>query len=214
MAIVRLGVEDAKHFWFQNDLIIYTLTSNETDEVIALPKVEVERGLKYLHKLKSCKTYGDAQNLYTLFSKDLLAPKLIPRIEDITQHYDFLRDFSFSKKLPLTHDKNSLHHPDEDPTSDELMVNIENDEFVWNESAVYLDDNEQFAACRNIQIWTDAWIPLEIATTVGIPDLGYGIDYYEAEMVYKDRELFINEFLKFGISTKIDHPDLKELAGY
>jgi hypothetical protein len=76
-------VEEAKDFWFEGDLTIYTLGYEWVDEVIALPKIEVERGLVYLRKLKSCKTYEEAQNLYLEFCKDLKAPKLIPRMRDL-----------------------------------------------------------------------------------------------------------------------------------
>ena len=75
MGIERLSVEEAKDFWFKGDLTIYTLGYEWVDEVIALPKIEVERGLKYLRELKECKTYEDAQNLYLKFSKDQIAPK-------------------------------------------------------------------------------------------------------------------------------------------
>ena len=214
MGIERLGVEDAKDFWFQGDLVIYTLGHDWVDEVIALPKIEVERGLKYLRKLKNCKTYAEAQDLYMEFSSDLNAPKLIPRIEDLREHYDFLWEYSFNKDARLPHDQDPDSFTDENPPVEDLILNIENDEFIWNESPIYSDDNENFAACRNIQIWTDAWIPLEIAQRIGTPDLGYGIDYYEAENLYKDRDIFIQEFLKYGVKTEIDHPDLRELAGF
>ena len=214
MGIERLSVEEAKSYWFANDLIAYAFWGEGEYEVIALPKIEVERGLKYLHKLKECETYGEAQKLYVEFSNDPFAPKLIPRIEDLSQHYEFLYEHWCAKDTRLPHDQDPDSFTDEDPGTDELLESIENDEFIWNEAPPYLDENENFAACRNIQIWTDAWIPSEISQAAGTPDVGYGIDYFEAELLYKDRELFIQEFKKYGIEIIFDHPDLRELAGY
>ena len=214
MGIERLSVEEAKDYWFGSDLVAYGFWGEGDYEVIALPKVEVERGLKYLHKLKECKTYGEAQKLYVEFANDLFAPKLIPRIEDLSQHYEFLYENWHAKDTRLPHDQDPETYTDQDPSIEELLECIEDDEFIWNEAPPYLDENENFAACRNIQIWTDAWIPSEIANVVGTPDVGYGIDYFEAEFLYKDRELFIQEFKKYGIEIIFDHPDLRELAGY
>ena len=236
MAIKRLSVEEAKDFWFKGDLTIYTLGYEWVDEVIALPKVEVERGLKYLRKLKKCKTYGDAHNLYLEFSKDNSAPRLIPRIIDPMEDSEFTEDlfaeYLLSKGIPVEeqldyvekslglrdfltnfYEGDWLPHEYDNAYCD-LRDHIVSTEvpFVWDGAIPYLDDNLNFAACRNFQIWTDAWIPKEIAEGLGTPDLGFGIDYYEAENLYKNGDLFIQEFLKFGIVTKIDHPDLKELA--
>ena len=214
MAMSRLGVDDAKHFWFANDLVAYAFWGEGDYEVIALPKIEVERGLKYLNKLKECKTYGEAQKLYVEISNDPFAPRLIPRIEDLSQHYEFLYEHWLAKDTRLPHDQDPETYTDEDPDIDILLESIEHDEFIWNEAGPYLDDNNNFAACRNNQIWTDAWIPLEVAQAIGTPDLGFGIDYYEAELLYKNMERFTQEFNKHGIMTIFDHPDLRELAGY
>ena len=214
MGIERLSVEEAKSFWFANELVAYAFWGDGNYEVIALPKIEVERGLKYLHKLKNCKTYGEAQNLYIEFRDDPFAPKLIPRIEDLNQHYEFLYEHWLAKDTRLPHDQDPETYTDEDPSIDYLLEDIENDEFIWNEASPYLDENENFAACRNIQIWTDAWIPSEISQAAGTPDLGYGVDYYEAELLYKDKALFIQEFKKHGIEIVFEHPHLQELVGY
>jgi hypothetical protein len=93
-----------------------------------------------------------------------------------------------------------------------MFESIKDQEFVWDQAPVYLDENGIFAACRNMQIWTDAWIPKEIAEKVGTPDKGYGIDYYEAELIYEDRDLFIEEFLRHGILTSMHILDLHELS--
>lgn len=238
MTIERLSVEEAKDFWFQGDLTIYTLGYEWVDEVIALPKVEVERGLTYLRKLKKCETYEAAQNIYIEFSNDPSAPKLIPRIIDPMENLEFVEDlfskYLLDKGIPIQEQidyvdqnlglrdfMNNFYKGDWLPHEyDDELRNLQEHivftevPFIWDEAPPYLDENGNFAACRDIQIWTDAWIPSEIAQDIGTPDLGYGIDYYEAEKLYKNRDLFIQEFLKYGIKTEINHPDLRELAGF
>lgn len=239
MGIARLSVEEAKDFWFEGDLTIYTLGYEWVDEVIALPKIEVERGLVYLRKLKGCKTYEEAQKLYLEFCEDPEAPKLIPRIIDPMDNLEFVDDLFWNylltskgikseqqldyvdQEMGLRDHMNESYKGDwlpheYDDALRELQEQIVLTEvpFLWNEAPPYLDDNGSFAACRNIQIWTDAWIPSEIAERIGTPDIGYGIDYYEAENLYESLKLFIDEFLKFGIKTEINHPDLRELAGH
>ena len=214
MGIKRLLVAEAKDFWFEGDLTIYTLDYEWVDEVIALPKIEVERGLKYLRKLKMCKTYGEAQDLYLEFTEDSSAPKLIPRLRDLRQENDLLFDLWVSTDTRLPHDQDPKTYTDAEPSTEELIEIIEHIEFIWDESPLYHDDNGIFAACRNIQIWTDAWIPKEIAEAIGTPDLGYGIDYYEAENLYMNLDQFIEAFEKHGIKTELNHPDLRELAGH
>lgn len=238
MGIGRLSVEDAKDFWFKGDLTVYTWGYDGVDQVIALPKIEVERGLKYLRKLQNCRTYKEAQDIYIEFSKDQSAPKLIPRIIDPMENLEFTEDifskYLLSKGIAV---EEQLEYVDKNLGLRDLMNNsyahnwlpheYDNEyrelverivftdvPFVWHEAPPYLDDNYNFAACRDIQIWTDAWIPKEISEAIGTPDLGYGIDYSEAENLYKNRDLFIQEFLKYGIKTEIDHPELRELVGY
>jgi hypothetical protein len=93
-----------------------------------------------------------------------------------------------------------------------MFESIKDQEFIWDQAPVYFDDKGIFAACRNMQIWTDAWIPREIAEKVGTPDKGYGIDYYEAELIYMDKVSFVEEFLRHGIKTLMHIPDLHELS--
>jgi hypothetical protein len=213
MEIQRLSVKDAKSYWFADELVAYAFWGEGNHEVIALPKIEVERGLKYLRKLKNCRTYGEAQNLYIEFCDDPFAPKLIPKIEDLRQHYEFLYENWVAKDTRLPHDQDPETYTDVEPEIDVLLACIEDDEFIWDEAAPYLDENENFAACRDIQIWTDAWIPSEVSQVAGTPDIRHGIDYCKAELLYRDRELFIQEFKKHGIDIIFEHPNLRELAG-
>ena len=43
--VARRSVADTKQFWFEDELIVYLTQINEN--IYALPKIEVERSLKY-----------------------------------------------------------------------------------------------------------------------------------------------------------------------
>lgn len=213
MGIDRLGIADAKSYWFAGDLVAYAFGGEEGYEVISLPKAEVVRGLYYLRKLKACNTYGQAQKLFHEFSEDKKAPKLIPRLENLENHYEFLLEMWDANETRLPHNQDPEFFTDGDPTLEMLMSNIEEKEFVWDEAPPYLDDNETFATCRNMQRWTDAWMPKEIVDEIGEPDTGFGIDYYEAEYLYKDKNRFMEAFGKHGIRIEFENKELEELAG-
>jgi hypothetical protein len=213
----RLNMADAKDYWFGGDLTVYAdIGPNST--VVALPAQEVDRGLIYLDKLKACNFYEAAEDLYDEFKNDLAAPKLIPRIIDPLYDYEYV-DMLFTdylnkmgiaeeeyldyvdQEMGLRNIMNEFYKGDwlpheYDDNYRELAQHIVRTKvpFVWSEALPYLDDNGLFAGCRNAERWTDAWVPIEITTAIGVPDTGYGIDYYEAEYVYKDMEKFVTEF--------------------
>lgn len=208
---------DAKDYWFGGNLTVYAdIGPNST--VVALPAQEVDRGLIYLDKLKACNFYEAAEDLYDEFKNDLAAPKLIPRIIDPLYDYEYV-DMLFTdylnkmgiaeeeyldyvdQEMGLRNIMNEFYKGDwlpheYDDNYRELAQHIVRTKvpFVWSEALPYLDDNGLFAGCRNAERWTDAWVPIEITTAIGVPDTGYGIDYYEAEYVYKDMEKFVTEF--------------------
>lgn len=225
----RMSIEEAKDFWFGGDLTVYAdIGPNET--VIALPAREVTRGLHYLAKLQACSTYQAAEDLFAEFTKDPAAPKLIPRIIDPMKDFEYVEEL-FTKYLLEKGIEESEHldyvdqemglrdfmeeHykgdwlPHEyDDEYRELAEHVVRTEvpFVWNTAPPYLDDNLNFAACRNAELWTDEWMPKEITTAVGIPDTGYGIDYYEADYIYPSMETFVNEFEQNGFAVIISDP--------
>jgi len=213
----RLNMADAKDYWFGGNLTVYAdIGPNST--VVALPAQEVDRGLIYLDKLKACNFYEAAEDLYDEFKNDLAAPKLIPRIIDPLYDYEYVNmlftDYLNKKgiaeeehldyvdqEMGLRNIMNEFYKGDwlpheYDDNYRELAQHIVRTKvpFVWSEALPYLDDNGLFAGCRNAERWTDAWVPIEITTAIGVPDTGYGIDYYEAEYVYKDMEKFVTEF--------------------
>jgi hypothetical protein len=225
---------DAKEYWFGGDLTVYAgIGPNST--VVALPAQEVDRGLIYLDKLKACNTYEAAEGLYHAFKNDPCAPKLIPRIIDPLDDFeyvdilftDYLNKMGVAKEEHLNYVDQEMglrNLTDEfykgdwlpheyDDNYRELAQHIVRTKvpFVWSEAPPYLDDNGLFAACRNAERWTDAWVPIEITAAIGAPDTGYGIDYYEAEYVYNDIEKFVNEFSKHNIKVVLSDLKLKRL---
>ena len=220
----RMNIEKAKDFWFGGDLTVFAdMGPNET--VIALPAREVTRGLNYLAKLQACTTYEAAEELFLQFTKDPFAPKLIPRIIDPFAHYEYV-DELFAKYLLGKGIEESEHldyvdqemglraFMDEHYKGDwlpheyddefrELAEHVVRTEvpFAWNTAPPYLDDNLDFAACRNAEVWTDRWMPVEITTAIGTPDTGYGIDYFEADYIYPSMEMFIETFVVHGFKV-------------
>ena len=222
----RMGIEAAKDFWFGDDLTVFAdIGPNET--VIALPAREVVRGLNYLAKLQACTTYEAAEELFLQFTKDPSAPKLIPRIIDPFAHFEYV-DELFTKYLLGKGIEESEHldyvdqemglralmdehykgdwlpheYDDEFRALAEHTVRTEVP-FVWNNAPPYLDDNLNFAACRNAELWTDEWMPAEITSAIGAPDTGYGIDYYEADYIYPSMEMFVRAFELHGFKVII-----------
>jgi hypothetical protein len=227
----RLKMADAKDYWFGGDLTVYAdIGPNST--VVALPAQEVDRGLIYFDKLKACNSYEAAEDLYHEFKNDPGAPKLIPRIIDPLNDYEYIGILftDYLNKMGIA-EEGHLNYVDQemglrnfmdefykgdwlpheyDDNYRELAEHIVRTKvpFVWSEALPYLDDNGLFAGCRNAERWTDAWVPIEITTAIGVPDTGYGIDYYEAEYIYNDMEKFVNEFNKFDVEVQIGNQKL------
>lgn len=230
----RMNIEKVKDFWFGGDLTVFAdIGPNET--VIALPAREVTRGLNYLAKLQACTTYEAAEELFLQFTKDPFAPKLIPRIIDPFAHFEYVNEL-FAKYLLGKGIEESEHldyvdqemglrdfmdehykgdwlpHEYDDEFRD-LAEHIVRTEvpFVWNIAPPYLDDNLNFTACRNAEVWTDAWIPIEITTAIGAPDTGYGIDYYEADYIYPNMAKFFDEMEKHKFKVLLGEENFRRL---
>jgi hypothetical protein len=230
----RLSIELAKDFWFGGDLTVFAdIGPNAT--VIALPAQEVIRGMHYLGNLQSCKSYEDAENLFKEFKKDPNAPKLIPGIIDPMEDFEHVVNvFAEYLNLKGVEESEHLNYVDQnlglrdfmektyrgdwlpheyDYEYRQLAEHIVRTEvpFVWNEALPYLDDNGLFAGCRNAEIWTDNWVPVEITAAIGVPDTGYGIDYYEADYVYTDVDKFVKEFQKHGFEVNLGSKNFSDL---
>jgi hypothetical protein len=44
-------------------------------------------------------------------------------------------------------------------------------------------------------------MPVEITTAIGIPDTGFGIDYYEADYIYPSLEALVEAFAQHGFKV-------------
>ena len=216
MGIERLSVEEAKNHWLQGDLSIYAMQLSPNYPVFALPKREVEVSIKYLRLLEQCKTYGEMQKLWEMYDQDLNKPRILKIVFSLLDNQDFLLEHWQNKnsKTPWEYEKGFDFPPEYEPDLSDLLIEIEDYEFILDESPIYHDESGSFIPTRDAQVWTDFWIPSEIALSIGVEDRNYGMDYLEAELLYPDLSMFCFEFNKYSIETQLEHPDLRELAGY
>ena len=204
----RLSVRDSQDFWFGDEKIVWAfvdpgmtreqlseglgfmddLSDEDLEEfeenIWALPKREVLRGLSYLRELKVCKNYGEAIALSVKFESDPLKPKLIPRIRDPRDFY--LDDDELDWELP----------------------------FDFLEAAEYRDDTDSLICVRDASWWTDVWMPREIAGVIGSKDTGYGMDYNGGEYLYWEPKRFEQQWGKFGYKVEWNVPEFLELTRF
>ena len=203
----RVSINEAKKFWFNGDLTIYA-TQNDGN-IYALPKVEAERALKYCELLEKCKTYKEVQSLYEQFSADPNQPKLIPRLLDLPNQLEELEQ--------MWVDEDSTGMRDFGELSDAELVNywLPKTFDLWqrDESNIYMAE-EVLILVRDFQVWTDEWMPIEVAQSVGVADKGYGVDYVNAEFVYQDLDKFKQIFEKSGFQINVDEPSFMKLLKY
>ncbi len=216
MGIERLDVEQVKSHLFRGDHSVYAMQLSADYSVFALPKREVETSIMYLRRLELCKTYGEMQKLWEVYDQDSDRPKVLTIVLSLMDNQEFLLDCWKNKNSKLHHEieKDFDFPPEYQPDIDELLIGIENHEFILEESPMYHDESGSFIPTRDAQVWTDSWIPSEIALKLGEEDKNFGMDYLEAELLYPNLRNFCFEFQKYGIETEIDHPDLAKLVGY
>ena len=203
----RITLQDAKEFWFHGDLTLY-LTQIDGD-IYALPKVEAEGALKYCELLEKCKTYEEIQSLYEKFSADLDRPRLIPRLLDLHNELEELEQMWVDEDATGMRDYGEL--------SDEELLNywLPKTFDLWqrDEPNIYMTE-ETLTLVRDFQVWTDEWMPIEVAQSLGVPDKGYGVDYVKAEFLYRDLTKFLEVFRKAGIESKVDKPSFLKLLKF
>ena len=209
----RKNLLDAKNEWFENDLTVCILSIYD-DEVWALPQIEVERGLTYLEKLQNCRTNKEAQDLYEKSLIDNGAPRFLPVLVDLKSQTDLL-DAVYEESIGKSDWTESWASADEYPPSEVTWNAILNEEFNYEESIFYKDgETGVVVVYGRPQLWTDSWIPVEIAEKIGVVDQGYGIDYVPAEFLYKNQNEFISAFEANGFSVLENDARLRKLAGY
>ena len=86
---------------------------------------------------------------------------------------------------------------------------------LWqrDEPNIYMVE-EVLILVRDFQVWTDEWMPIEVAQSVGVADKGYGVDYVNAEFVYQDLDKFKQIFEKSGFQINVDEPSFMKLLKY
>ena len=203
----RVTLQDAKELWFHGDLTLF-LTQIDGN-IYALPKVEAERALKYCELLEKCKTYKETQSLYEKFSADPDRPRLIPRLLDLSNELEELEQMWIDEDVTGVRDHGEL--------SDEELLDYWSPKTfdLWqrDEPNIYMAE-EVLTLVRDFQVWTDQWMPIEVAQSLGVPDKGFGIDYVNAEFLYQDLGKFIEVFGKAGIESKVDEPSFLKLLKY
>ena len=203
----RVSINEAKKFWFNGDLTIYA-TQNDGN-IYALPKVEAERALKYCELLEKCKTYKVVQSLYEQFSADPNQPRLIPRLLDLHNQLEELEQMWI--------DEDSTGMRDYGELSDAELLNywLPKTFDLWqrDEPNIYMVE-EVLILVRDFQVWTDEWMPIEVAQSLGVADKSYGVDYVNAEFVYRDLDKFKQIFEKSGFQIKFDEPSFMKLLKY
>ena len=203
----RVSINEAKKFWFNGDLTIYA-TQNDGN-IYALPKVEAERALKYCELLEKCKTYKVVQSLYEQFSADPNQPRLIPRLFDLHNQLEELEQMWI--------DEDSTGMRDYGELSDAELLNywLPKTFDLWqrDEPNIYMVE-EVLILVRDFQVWTDEWMPIEVAQSLGVADKSYGVDYVNAEFVYRDLDKFKQIFEKSGFQIKFDEPSFMKLLKY
>jgi hypothetical protein len=205
--VQRLPLEEAKSFWFENDLVIY-LTLIDAN-IYALPKIEVERALKYCELLEMCKTYNDVQALYLNFTADSDRPRLVPKLIDLHSALETLEEMWIEEEEEGIRDYGEL--------SDEELIDywLPKSFDLWerHKPSIYMEE-EVLNLVRDFQVWTDQWMPIEVAQSLGVADEGCGIDYVNAEFHYQDLANFTEIFEKSGIEIKVDNPAFLKLFEY
>ena len=205
--VKRVTLQDAKELWFHGDLTLHLTQIDGT--IFALPKVEAEGALKYCELLEKCKTYKEAQSLYEKFSADPDRPRLIPRLLDLHNELEELEQMWIDKDATGIRDYGEL--------SNEELLNywlpMTFDLWQRDEPNIYMAE-EVLTLVRDFQVWTDEWMPIEVAQSLGVPDKGYGVDYVKAEFLYRDLTKFVEVFGKAGIESNVDEPSFLKLLGY
>ena len=205
--VKRVTLQDAKELWFHGDLTLY-LTQIDGD-IYALPKVEAEGALKYCELLEKCRTYEEIQSLYEKFSADPNQPRLIPRLLDLHNELEALEQMWIDEDATGMRDYGDL--------SDEELLNywLPKTFDLWqrDEPNIYMTE-ETLTLVRDSQVWTDEWIPNEVAQSLGVPEKGYGVDYVRAEFLYQDLTKFVELFREAGIESKVDEPSFLRLLKY
>jgi len=196
-----------------DDLTICVIQSH--DQVWALPRVEVKRGLYYVQKLEIATTIEDAQKVYEEYSLDENRPRLLPQqIINFLWQPDFLLEIleasqnAQSEGIGFGLENLSLL------SNEELYQFSKKLKFDLFNCSIYRDEADTPVIYGQPSFWTDYWIPAEIAEKLGVSDSGYGIDYEPAEFIYTDLEAFKKEFHQYGINVLDKDTDLHVLSGY
>jgi hypothetical protein len=222
----RPTLDQLKNDWCKGDLTI--LASDEDGQVMAMPLAEAEKSEKYIGLIKTINTYQDAQNLYEIYCKDPEAPRLTPFLFDLKESLESLdQRVQQEYRSAGRWDSNRWEGEPPDPITSPDWFNDLNADFECSVESLWEEvKNLKFELnsdpCYNAdsiprylgspQIWTDQWIPREIASKIGVPDLGMGLDYLPAEYIYKSSDTFKEILSANGFRIEFDQKRLDFIA--
>jgi hypothetical protein len=222
----RPTLDQLENDWCKGDLTI--LASEDEGQVMAMPLAEAEKSEKYIGLIKTINTYQDAQNLYEIYCNDSEAPRLTPFLFDLKESLESLDQRVQQEYRSLGRwDSNRWEGEPPDPITSPDWFNDLNADFecsvesLWEE-VKNLKFELNFDPCYNAdsiprylgspQIWTDQWIPMEIASKIGVPDLGMGLDYLPAEFSYLSIYEFEKIFGDFNFEVIFDVDRIQSVA--
>jgi hypothetical protein len=212
-----------KEEWCSGDPTL--LIGDDDGNVMAMPLAEAKKSEKYIDLLLGVNTYQEAQDLYEIYRQDRDAPKLTPRLYDLKVDHELL-DTSVQQEfrlqgiwdLGLWEQEPSEFfgyfadlREDFECSHESLWEEVKNLKFNLDTDPCYNADEipRYIGECR---LWTDKWIPKEIAESIGSPDRGMGLDYMPAEYLYESFRVFVDTFKDFGFNFQLDAPRIEYLA--
>ena len=213
----RPTIEELKSDWCESDLTIYA--SFAETEVYAMPRAESTKSRKYMELLLNVATYSDAQALFEEYSADPKAPRLTPILFDLKADIELLdqrvqQDY-LSRKVWNPERWESTYEdmlkymgfadlrPEYECSISSLWEEVRELPFLLAEDPCYnADEIPRYVS--QAQLWTDFWIPEEIALEIGVPDNHMGMDYVPAEYNYLDLNAFVESFKKCGVEVLVD----------
>jgi hypothetical protein len=214
----RPSIEELKSDWCKGDFTVIASLYEEA-EIYAMPATELKKSLKYIELLQHASTYQEAQDLYERYRIDPDAPRLTPALFSLNSNIELMDqrvqqefrerniwdikrwDISFDDFL-TTGGFADLRLEFECSLSS-LWEEVKELPFDLSTDPCYnADEVPRFLTQSNL--WTDLWIPLEIANEIGTPDNGIGLDYEPSEYIYTDLDTFVAVFTKHGFNVVID----------
>ena len=219
----RPTLQKLKEEWCSGDPTL--LIGDDDGNVMAMPLAEAKKSEKYIDLLLGVNTYQQAQDLYEIYIQDPDAPKLTPYLYNLKGDLELLDQRvqqEFSEQGKWDHGRWEQEpseflgyfadlRKDFECSHESLWEEVKDLKFNLGTDPCYNADEipRYIGECR---LWTDEWIPKEIAESIGSPDKGIGLDYMPAEYLYESFGAFVETFKGLGFNFQHDVPRIEYLA--